>query len=71
MSSLGTELPKEQARVRELRGQYTELRGTPGVNVEFAITMMDAALKEAEEAVMSGDVVRMIRAYEELKGFTA
>lgn len=69
MSSLGEEYPKEQARVRAIRDQYVECRGMPQVNVEFAIALMDAALKEADEAAVSGDLPRMIRAYSALKEF--
>ena len=63
MASLGEELPKEQARVRNVLGYYREI-GPPGV---FAAAMIEADLRRADEAVMSGDVVQMIRAYEALK----
>ena len=67
MESLGEALPKEQARVRELIVQYRgpELGGS-GI---FAATMMENSLKEADKAIMSGDVVAMIRAYEDLKEY--
>lgn len=68
MEVLGDALPKEQARVRELILQYRDpMLGGAG---ELAARMMEVALQEADKAVMSGDVVRMIQAYEELKGFT-
>jgi len=68
MASLGEELPKEQARVRELIRQYRD----PIMNGagEIAARMMEASLQNADRAVMSGDVVSMIQAYEDLKGFT-
>ena len=64
MNSLATELPKEQARVRELIDIY---KSVPFGSI--AAGFMEQALKEADKAVMSGDVVAMLRAYEELKGF--
>lgn len=65
--SLGTELPKEQARVRELILQYRDpsLKGMG----EFAARMMEAALQKTDKAIISGDVVEMVRCYEELKSF--
>ena len=64
MSSVGEEMPKEQARVRKVLGQYKDI-GPAGA---FGALMAEAALREADEAVMSGDVVRILRAYEELRG---
>ena len=61
--SLGEALPKEQARVRELLCEYVKL-GPAGT---FGAVMLRAALLEADESAMSGDLVRMIRAYEALK----
>jgi hypothetical protein len=68
MSSIGEELPKEQARVRSLIAQYRDplLKGA-GM---FAAANMEEALRYADHSVVSGDVVAMIRAYEMLKGFT-
>lgn len=34
----------------------------------FGAAFIEADLREADQAVMSGDVVRMLRAYEKLKG---
>lgn len=65
MSTLGDELPKEQARVRELMRLCQEI-GPAG---RFAVLMMEAALREADKAVMSGDIAEMLRAYNDLKGF--
>ena len=36
----------------------------------FAARMMEQSLREADEAVMSGDVVKMLQCYEDLKGYT-
>ena len=63
MSSLGEEYPKQQARCREVLEQYIEI-GTAG---NFGAMMIRAKLKEADEAAVSGDVARMIRAFEDMK----
>lgn len=66
MSSLGEELPKEMTRVRdELIPQYLTI-GPAGT---FAVTLMRQALDRAQRALAEGDLVEMIRVYEELKGF--
>lgn len=61
--SLGEALPEQQARVREILGHYKAL-GTPGI---FGALMIEHSLREADRAVMSGDPVAMLRAYEDLK----
>ncbi len=63
--TLGEALPKQQARVRSLVSDYREI-GPAG---QFAIIMMEQSLRAADQAVISGDVVAMIRAYEDLKEF--
>ena len=66
--SLGEALPKEQARVRELIRQYRDpILGGAG---EIAARMMEASLQAADRAVMSGDVVEMIKAHKDLQGYT-
>lgn len=69
MSSLGEELPKEQARVRELIREYRDpiLKGAGNL----AAMMMEQALQRADQTIISGDVVAMIRCYEDLKGYEA
>ena len=62
--SLAEELPKEMARVRELLKGYYEI-GQAG---QFGAFMLEKSLKETDEAVASGDVVAMIRAFGKLKG---
>jgi hypothetical protein len=62
--SLAEALPKEMARVREVLGAYKAI-GPAGM---FGAAFIEADLREADQAVMSGDVVRMIRVYEKLKG---
>ena len=63
--TLAEALPKEMARCRELAGQYKEI-GPAGM---FGAAMIEADLKRADQAVMSGDVVAMIQIYESLKGY--
>lgn len=65
MSSVGEELPKEMARVRDdLLPVYDSIPS--GV---FAATMMRADLDRAARALSEGDVVEIIRVYESLKGY--
>ena len=61
--TLGDELPKQQARVRELIGHYKAI-GTPGV---IGAMMIEQVLQKADKAVISGDVAEMIVSYNELK----
>jgi hypothetical protein len=64
--SLGEALPKQMARVRdEVMPSYIEI-GQPG---QFALAMMRNSLDRATKALAEGDVVQMIRAYEELISF--
>lgn len=66
MSSLGTELPKEMARVRDvLMPQYQSIGPAGG----FALALMRNELDRATKALAEGDVVTMIRSYEALKEF--
>ena len=65
MTTLAESIIEQQARCRKLLGLYIEI-GQPGV---FAKMMIEDALKRTDEAVMSGDVVAMIRLHEELKEF--
>ena len=65
--SLAEALPKEMARVRDqVMPSYVEI-GPPG---QFALMMMRAALDAAARAMAEGDVIAMIRAHQDLKGFT-
>lgn len=57
------DLPKEQARVRQLLEFCLEL-GPAGA---FACSVYRLALAEAEEAAISGDIVRIVQAYEGLR----
>jgi hypothetical protein len=65
--TLGEELPREMARVRdEVMPAYLEI-GRAGVP---ALMMMRRALDDAARAMAEGDAVAMIRAYQDLKGFS-
>ncbi len=69
--TLGDALPRECARVREVLSQYEECFRAPdgsGRGCAFAIHMIKASLAAADKAMISGDVVAMIQAYEDLKG---
>lgn len=66
MASLGTELPKEMARVRDvLMPQYLAIGPAGG----FALALMRAELDRATKALAEGDLVTMIQSYEALKEF--
>jgi len=64
--SLGTELPKEMACVRELLPLYDAI--PTGV---LAATMMRDTLDRAARALAEGDVVAMIEAYQSLTEYSA
>jgi len=66
METLGDALPKEMARVREVLGYYREI-GPAGV---FGATFIELDLREADRAVMSGDLVAMLVAYKKLQEIT-
>lgn len=62
--SLGEALPLEQARCREVLVEYRKI-GPAG---SFGAAMIELALRRADQATISGDIVGMLQAYEELKG---
>lgn len=64
MSSLAHDFPIEQARVREVLAVYRSL-GVPGF---FGATLIEDTLRRADEAAVSGDVIAMLRVYEEMRG---
>lgn len=55
-------IQSEQERVRELLTLYQEIP-----TGAFGAAMLTQAIKESEDALASGDVVRQLRAYEALK----
>lgn len=61
--SLAEALPKEMARVREVLGQYRAIGPAGTLGAAF----IEQDLRAADQAVMSGDVIAMLRAYEQLK----
>jgi hypothetical protein len=67
METIGDVLPKEMARVREVLGHYREI-GPVGV---FGATFIELDLREADQAVMSGDVAAMIIALKKLQAIEA
>lgn len=62
MSSLAESFPLEQQRVRELLVEYDKL----GIVGMFGAAVLRVVLAEADQAAVSGDVVRMLSAYEAL-----
>jgi len=62
-TSVGADFPNEQARVRALLGIY---RAIPAG--AFGAAMIEQVLRRADQAAMSGDVLAVLRSYEELKG---
>lgn len=62
-TSVGEQFPLEQARVRELLTQYKAI-GPAGM---FGAAMIEQALRRADQAAISGDVVAILRSYQELK----
>lgn len=62
--TLGDDFPHEQARCRELLSVY---RGLGPVG-QFAAVLIEDMLKRADQAVIAGDLVDMIRIYKEMQG---
>jgi len=67
--TLAEGLPKQINRVREVQEHFKELRGMPNVICEPQIAMMEHSIKLAIEAQGSGDVIQMLKCYEDLKGY--
>lgn len=63
IESVGTAFPKEQARVREVLASYREI-GPAGF---IGASLIEQALRRADRAQASGDIVAILRSYEELK----
>lgn len=64
------ELSREVARVGGIKARYETMRGMPGVNVEPALSIMNASLSAAHRAAGLGDPETIIMQIENLKGFT-
>lgn len=69
MTSLAEALPAEINRVRAVQDAYKELRSLPNVIVEPQIMMMEQAIQNGIRASAAGDVIAMLRAFEDLKGW--
>lgn len=65
--TLADALPKEMSRVRTMLGYYKEI-GPAGM---FGAAMIEQDLRDADAAVMSGDLVAMLRAFKALKEIEA
>lgn len=64
--TLGAELPREMARVRdEVLPAYIQL-GQAG---RFAVQMIRIDLKKASKAIFEGDLAKMILVYKSLKAW--
>jgi hypothetical protein len=61
--SLGEALPKELARARMIQGYAKEI-GPAGA---FVVAMIEQDIRAAEKAMIEGDVVGMVQAYQALK----
>ncbi len=64
-TSVGEDMPRQMARVRMIQRNAREL----GVEGFFLVTLAEGSLIEAEQAIASGDLARIIAAYEDLKGY--
>lgn len=64
--SLGEALPREMARVRDTIMPAYQSIGTSGMPALF---LMRRSLDAAAKAMAEGDVVAMIAAYKDLKGY--
>lgn len=63
--SLAEALPKEQKRCREALSIYKSIpQGA------FGALMIEQSLERADKAVMSGDVIEMLKSYKELKNIS-
>lgn len=61
--TVGDDMPRQQARCRELLRVYRGL-GPAG---SFGALMIEQALQRADRAVIGGDIVEILRSYQELK----
>ena len=62
-TTIGDDFPKQQSRVREILSRYHAI----GLAGSFGAMMIEADLHTADEALASGDIVRILRAYQILK----
>lgn len=69
--SLADAYPLEQERVRRIQANAREIAATDphmyrGLTI-YADLVIEPTLREAEAAAASGDVIRMLRAYQAMK----
>lgn len=62
-TSVGEDFPKQQARVRELMQAYRDC-GPVGA---FGLAVLEDVMRRADAAMASGDVVAILRSYEEMR----
>lgn len=62
-TSVGLDFPRQQARVREVLVAYAALPHDAGA---FAAALIEDALRRADEAQASGDIVAILEAYRTL-----
>jgi hypothetical protein len=63
VKSLGDALPLELARARMIQGYAKEI-GPAGA---FMVAMIEQDIRDAEKAMIEGDLVGMLRAYQALR----
>ncbi len=63
MSSVGEDFPKQQERVRHLKELYIDLPDGVGA---FGAAHIEQVLQRATVAQSSGDVIQVLRSYQEL-----
>lgn len=61
--SVGSDYPKQQARIRELITAYRDLPNDAGV---LGALLLEDTLKRADEAQASGDIVSILKMYQEM-----
>jgi len=59
-------LLSEMNRVRGIIKIYEDIEGGAG---RLAATLMGMSVRGAEQSISSGDVIKMLQAYEDLKGY--
>ena len=62
MTTVGEDFPQQVRRVQQLREEYLKI----GYKGELGAAFLQQTLNRAADAQSSGDVVRILRVYEEL-----
>lgn len=65
MITVGDDFPRQQERMRECLQNGLDI----GSSGRFYVAVCKEILKRADEAVISGDIVRILRSYTEMKEF--